>query len=203
MPMTSPSPSFAALAAASASTTLQAQKRALRRAVAARLAGVEERSLEEQSRAITARVLALPFLAPCTSISCYLSMPSAEARTGPLVETLLEAGKNLYVPKIASAKDGRMDFLRVYDQADLEDLPSGTWGIREPGEMWDAQNLKRGRVSGTKGELDVILVPGVAFDRSLSRLGHGKGYYDRFITSYVASGRRKPLLGASFFHTSV
>ena len=36
---------------------------------------------------------------------------------------------------------------------------------------------------------------GVAFDRSLSRLGHGKGYYDRFISSYAASGRNKPLLG--------
>jgi 5-formyltetrahydrofolate cyclo-ligase len=36
---------------------------------------------------------------------------------------------------------------------------------------------------------------GVAFDCSLSRLGHGKGYYDRFISSYIASGRNKPLLG--------
>jgi len=35
---------------------------------------------------------------------------------------------------------------------------------------------------------------GVAFDRSLSRLGHGKGYYDRFISSYIASGRNKPFL---------
>lgn len=36
---------------------------------------------------------------------------------------------------------------------------------------------------------------GVAFDRSMSRLGHGKGFYDRFINSYTGSGRRKPLLG--------
>ena len=42
----------------------------------------------------------------------------------------------------------------------------------------------------------MLLTPssGVAFDRSLSRLGHGKGYYDRFISSYIASGRNKPLL---------
>ena len=40
---------------------------------------------------------------------------------------------------------------------------------------------------------------GVAFDRSLSRLGHGKGYYDRFISSYIASGRNKPLLSTFKF----
>ncbi len=36
---------------------------------------------------------------------------------------------------------------------------------------------------------------GVAFDTSLSRLGHGKGYYDRFITNYTSTHGRKPLLG--------
>jgi hypothetical protein len=44
----------------------------------------------------------------------------------------------------------------------------------------------------------LTLREGVAFDRSLSRLGHGKGYYDKFLSSYVSSGRHRPLLGTAF-----
>lgn len=41
---------------------------------------------------------------------------------------------------------------------------------------------------------------GVAFDHSLSRLGHGKGYYDRFITTYLSMHNTKPMLGWFEYH---
>jgi len=173
-------------------TALKGQKRALRKAVAATLNALTSSTVEEQSRAISERVLSLPAFRECNSISCYLSMESGEVKTSALVDAIFQSSKKLYVPKIRS-KDGGMDFLRCYSPDDLASFPAGTWGIREPGDLWEGQN--RSSILGCTGEsLDVILLPGVAFDRSLSRLGHGKGYYDRFISSYIASGRKKPLL---------
>ncbi|KDR79967.1 hypothetical protein GALMADRAFT_242136 [Galerina marginata CBS 339.88] len=171
---------------------IKTQKRALRKNVGAILNQLSSTSIEDQSRAIAERVLSLPSFQRSQSVSCYLSMPSGEARTTVLVDAILRSGKILYVPKIQSS-DGTMDFLRVYSFDDLSSLPSGTWGINEPGESWEGG--MRSRVLGSASDsLDLILLPGVAFDRGLSRLGHGKGYYDQFISACVTSARPKPLL---------
>lgn len=75
-----------------------------------------------------------------------------------------------------------MEMLRIYDVEDLGALPSGMWGIREPEQ---ARSGSQGlRENALDVGLDLILMPGVAFDRSFSRLGYGKGYYDKFISTY-------------------
>ena len=51
------------------------------------------------------------------------------------------------------------------------------------------------RFQSSKNGTNTRRYQGVAFDRNLSRLGHGKGFYDRFISSYVSSGHPRPLLG--------
>jgi len=73
--------------------------------------------------------------------------------------------------------------------------PAGPWGIREPDLTW--QNLPREEVDPKGAALDIIIVPGVAFDASFARLGHGKGFYDRYLTHYHSSnvGLTRPLLG--------
>ncbi|KAJ7060998.1 hypothetical protein C8F01DRAFT_1291128 [Mycena amicta] len=167
---------------------LKAEKKLLRKAMTSKLRDIS--SIPEQSKAVTLRVLALPCFAKSKAIGCYLSMPSGEIDTSDLVREILRAGKTLYVPKIDKATEGRMELLRIYDEADLESLSSGVWGIKEPERSRDGQ----ARMSAENAGLDLILVPGLAFDRSFSRLGHGKGYYDRFITAYVAHNRPPPLL---------
>ncbi|KAG6861401.1 hypothetical protein C0995_000530 [Termitomyces sp. Mi166 len=173
-------------------TTLRAQKQSLRKAMSATLKALPSASIHEQSRDITAQILSLPVFKQAQSVGCYLSMPSGELDTSSLVSEILRCGKTLFVPKINPLKDGHMDFLKVYGKEDLDTFPSGLWGIKEPGSHWQG-SLRDSALDARTGALDIIFVPGVAFDRSFKRLGHGKGYYDRFLTSYFFAKTPKPL----------
>ncbi|KAF8918621.1 5-formyltetrahydrofolate cyclo-ligase [Mucidula mucida] len=175
------------------SLVLKAQKKALRKSITTTLKTISPSSIEEQSNTVRDRILALPSFRQCRTVSCYLSMPSGELDTSSLVREILNLGKHLYVPKIDASLSSGMSLLRIQDHADLDAIPKGLWGIPDPSETW---NDGAPRQNALDVDLDLILVPGVAFDNSRSRLGHGKGYYDRFIASYTASGRPKPLLVA-------
>lgn len=115
---------------------------------------------------------------------------AGEVETDGIVRAALSAGKTLYVPRM----NGRLiDMLRVYDLEDLDKLEAGKWGIREPGVMRDGVERQN---AFQHGELDLIVMPGVAFDSNLARLGYGRGYYDRFVNMYAEKygNERTPLL---------
>ncbi|KAN0084100.1 hypothetical protein V8E55_007604 [Tylopilus felleus] len=177
-------------------TALQTTKKALRRSMVRTLRDLTQSDVQSQSEAIVAKVIALPAFKRAKTVSCYLSMPTAEVQTAALVSNILaDKGKKLFVPSL-TFRDGQMDFVRLYDEEDLRTLPAGLWGIPEPTVEYRSE--KRQSVLDTPCEdLDLIIMPGVAFDSSLSRLGHGKGYYDHFISSYVSAAKRpRPLLVA-------
>lgn len=173
--------------------TLQANKKAMRKAIGAVLRALAPSDVHTQSEQVVARVVAAPFFQRSSRVSCYLSMPSGELDTSALVAEIIRSGKTLFVPKIDPV-EGKMDFVQVHGEDDLSTFPAGLWGIREPDYVWKDQPRKRA-LDSSGGGLDLVLLPGVAFDRSLSRLGHGKGYYDRFLAAYAAAhGGRKPML---------
>lgn len=147
------------------------------------LASIPEQEIQTQSHAVLRHLLASPSFQESKTVSCYLSMPSGELDTSVLVTEILRAGKALFVPKLHA---GRMDFLKVYDEDDLRTFPSGAWGIKEPSDEWQGR-CRTAALEPSSGHLDLILLPGVAFDHSLSRLGHGKGYYDKFLSSYTSA----------------
>ncbi|KAJ8507688.1 hypothetical protein ONZ45_g9970 [Pleurotus djamor] len=165
---------------------LQAQKRALRKSMSEILRTITAEDIHSQSLDIAHHLSQLPSYQSARRISCFLNMPT---------------GKALFVPRIDKSTPGRMDLLRIYSTADLSRLKPGTWGIREPEAFMTVEETgesqrRQNALDEDCDDLDVILVPGVAFDHTLSRLGHGKGYYDRYINNYVGLGRKKPVLVA-------
>jgi 5-formyltetrahydrofolate cyclo-ligase len=95
----------------------------------------------------------------------------AEVRTTDLVTSTLHTGKRLVVPYCQG------DDLKLFLLADLTELSVGTFGILEPQEPLRSAPAKQ----VAPGELDLLAVPGVAFDRSGGRVGHGRGYFDRLL----------------------
>ncbi len=94
-----------------------------------------------------------------------------EVRTEAMVRESLAQGKKIIVPKIDKKSNTLiLSWLHDYDK----DLASGVWGIPEP----HAAALRPIKPE----EVDLVIVPGVAFDRNGNRLGYGGGYYDRFFT---------------------
>lgn len=138
-------------------------------------------------------------------------MPSGEIQTDAIVRHALSAGKQVYVPYLhkapVAAPDAPsrvMDMVRLRDLEDYESLKRDKWGI----PSIDAATVnQRQRILGEPDAppsdstlLDLILVPGVAFDvdsdtGGLRRLGHGKGFYDFFIQRYRAKAALAPQAG--------
>lgn len=137
-----------------------------RRALAARdaLPGMERARL---SVAVCARAAALPELTAAATIMLFAAFRS-EVDTEPLVSWALERGKTVCFPRVLGSR--RMAAYRVTDPA--TDLVPGAWGIPEPRE---------GLEEVPPECIDVVVVPGAAFDAAGRRCGYGGGFYDAYL----------------------
>jgi 5-formyltetrahydrofolate cyclo-ligase len=104
----------------------------------------------------------------------------------PVMEACWAKGYRVMIPKVQPEQ--RLKLFEVRSHADLE---KGTWGIPEP--VSAAPQLVDIK------QIDVVLVPGLAFDANLGRLGYGGGYYDRFMQQFVRAGIAKPYAIAGAF----
>ncbi|SLM40796.1 5-formyltetrahydrofolate cyclo-ligase-like domain [Lasallia pustulata] len=183
-------------------TTLKIAKQELRKTLRRRLSHVPTEAVTQQSRAIVDILFSLPEYQAAQRISIYLSMPSGEVSTVPIVQDALRHGKKVFVPYIhhlATPEPGGarkvMDMVSLLDWADYEALERDAWGIPTPTLdsiarrercLGDAGSLggEQGRGEGSGWGLDLVVMPGMGFDRGLRRLGHGKGFYDFFLQRY-------------------
>ena len=118
--------------------------------------------LEEMSEPVIARLR--PYLADARVILVYYSLPD-EVNTRQLLDDLVAEGKTVLLPKVLDATTME---LRSY--TGQSDLCEGALHVMEPS----------GKPFIDYSQIDIALIPGVAFDAEGHRLGRGRGYYDRF-----------------------
>jgi 5-formyltetrahydrofolate cyclo-ligase len=125
-----------------------------------------------QSNLVTKKLLSHPKYLASQSISIYVHM-NTEISTRDIIQHAFEMNKQIFIPRYNSIS---MDMVRIYSLDDLDSLPMTKWNIRQPN--FDDKNREL-----ATNNIDLIIVPGLGFSLDGSRLGHGKGYYDRYLST--------------------
>ena len=143
-------------------------KKALRKKVLQELKSLSAEEKEVMDAWLTEQLLLHPFYKEAKTIATYLSFPH-EFQTARLIEQAQKDGKTILIPK--TYPHGKMDFV-VYKPEQLE---RNSFGLLEP--QGDFTILEA-------SQIDLIHVPGLAFNPSGYRIGYGGGYYDRYLSNY-------------------
>ena len=126
-----------------------------------------EKYRKEADRKITESVLELNEYKSADCVFCYVSTEK-EMDTFSILQDILQSGKHLGVPKCTGK-----GIMNVYEIHSLQELYPGAYGILEPKE--DPERLIQPEA------IDFAFIPCISCDRSGRRLGHGGGYYDRYL----------------------
>ena len=156
------------------SDDLNAQKQAARRAARQQLAQISPQEFSAIGAAMWQTLQAQPAWQSAQSVFCFVGALH-EPDTMPILQGALSAGKQLLVPRIAGP--GQMQLVPLQS---LKQLQPGAFGILEPPQALPAVPAGSG--------VQLAVLPCLAATRSGARLGHGGGYYDRFLANY--SGQR-------------
>lgn len=149
-------------------------KNALRKEIRSRKKSYSQEQLLEKSESILRKLELHPLFQQANRVMLYASLPD-EVQTLAFIEKWQKT-KTVILPTVVGD-----DIIPVQSSADAA-MQEGDFHILEP------QNMPY------IGDFDLIVVPGMAFDRQGSRLGRGKGFYDRFLAKHP----KIPTIGLCF-----
>ncbi len=153
-----------------ATESLFQQKTTIRKEILEKRKSQDPQVSAAQSRSITGTLIGRKEFQTANRILIYLSK-DGEVGTDHLLGRAFELGKRVCVPVV----DRGNDEIRISELPGPEiDFLLGAFGVREPAEG----NLN----FVTPDKIDLVVVPGLAFDRRGGRIGYGKGYYDRLLS---------------------
>lgn len=147
--------------------SIKKQKKQKRKEIKQRITELDSKYCREADRKIIENVFGLEEFQQAKTIFCYVSTET-EVDTIPILKEILASGKRLGVPKCTGK-----GIMEVYEISSLDELTAGAYGILEPDESCKKILLPE--------EIDFSLIPCISCDSKGKRLGHGGGYYDRYL----------------------
>ncbi len=128
---------------------------------------IEPSIKKNKDRAVMARLKGLYEFKSAKTLLLYASFRS-EVDTHELIRECLGAQKRVLLPRVNYS----LKKLEIREIESINDIEKGHWGIPEPKRATPLRDLN---------EADLIIVPGVCFDRKGGRIGYGAGYYDKLL----------------------
>lgn len=147
------------------------EKRLLREGMRKLREKLSDREVKEKSSTIAKRLLQLEEYEQAKTVMFYMGA-NKEVKTEEAVKASLEAGKNVAVP-VSDLENGKIIPVKL---TSLSSLKPGAYGILEPA----------GGKEIDEKEIELAVVPGLAFDAEGNRIGYGLGFYDRFLRNISA-----------------
>jgi len=145
----------------------------LREQVLEKRKSISKEEVHEKSLKIFENLFSLKEVSEAQNVALYISFNN-EVETRQIIEKLWKIGKNVFVPVV---ENGSFSFAKL---TSFENLRENQFGILGPCEK---------EIIDPK-EIDLFVVPGLAFDSSGNRLGWGKGYYDIFFNKNKISAKK-------------
>ena len=159
-------------------------KTELRQKILTLLRKQKEEERLAKSLAILDKLLKKPEFQKALTVLFYAAF-DGEVDTFEMMQRAQQLGKKIGLPYIVR-KEKRM--IPTVVESIEKDLATGPYGVRQPKHTSGEKTLRT-------DELDVVIVPGLAFDKHNHRLGRGQGYYDRFLKGLSP---RIPTIGLAF-----
>ncbi len=151
-------------------------KNSIRKRILALRSSIMPSEQKEKSHSIMQKVLGLTNVMEAEHVLCYAGYQS-EVMTEELIEELLKQQKHVWLPRVNGEE---MEFYQIHS---VEDLISGYKNIPEP-----SQNCQQ--IFPKEMDLKAVMImPGCVFAKDGSRIGYGKGYYDRYLQKHAIKHR--------------
>jgi len=164
------------------------EKNRLRKSIEERLKRMSDLDRERESRSVCRRLLEK---IPEGSVVCSYAPLKTEVDLTLLMEELLKRGDKVYLPRFEgscrTSPNTKFVFRHIEDLSKLK--PGKLFAVPEPPAGTDQADPK---------EIDIVLVPGRAFDRSGGRVGRGNGGYDYWIERHRKVNPETKMWGVAF-----